>query len=45
MFGIHLEKYPNRFQRMRTTHPKLWKYCIEKLGCGKILDYMDISYR
>ena len=27
-FGVHLEKYPNRFQRMRETHPKLWDYCI-----------------
>lgn len=27
-FGAHLEKYPNRFQRMKETHPKLWDYCI-----------------
>ncbi len=27
-FGAHLEKYPNRFQRMKVTHPKLWDYCI-----------------
>lgn len=27
-FGAHLEKYPNRFQRMKQTHPKLWDYCI-----------------
>lgn len=28
-FGVHLEKYPNRFQRMKETHPKLWDYCIK----------------
>lgn len=28
MFGCHLEKEPNRFQRMKTTHPKQWKYCV-----------------
>ena len=27
-FGCHLEKEPNRFQRMKTTHPKLYNYCI-----------------
>lgn len=27
-FGAHLEKEPNRFQRMKITHPKLWNYCI-----------------
>ena len=27
-FGAHLEKYPNRFQQMKETHPKLWDYCI-----------------
>lgn len=42
MFGIHLEKYPNRFQRMKTTHPKLWHYCCYELGCKEILDYMKI---
>lgn len=28
MFGCHLEKSPNRFQRMKQTHPKLYNYCI-----------------
>lgn len=27
-FGAQLEKSPNRFQRMKVTHPKLWDYCI-----------------
>ena len=28
MFGCHLEKQPNRFQRLKKTHPQLWNYCI-----------------
>lgn len=44
MFGVHLEDEPNRFQRMKQTHPKQWEYCINKLGCGKVLDYIGVSY-
>lgn len=44
MFGVHLEAEPNRFQRMQTTHPKHWNYCINKLGCGKVLDYIGVPY-
>ena len=28
MFGCHLEKEPNRFQRLKVTHPKQYEYCI-----------------
>lgn len=28
MFGCHLEKEQNRFQRMKVTHPDRYKYCI-----------------
>jgi 3'-phosphoadenosine 5'-phosphosulfate sulfotransferase (PAPS reductase)/FAD synthetase len=44
MFGIHKEGEPNRFQRMCHTHPKLYDYSINKLGCGKVLDYIGIPY-
>jgi len=44
MFGVHLEKGANRFQRMFHTHPKQWAYCIDKLGCGKVLDYIGVKY-
>lgn len=36
-FGAHLEKAPNRFQRLKITHPKLWDYCMrpwEEHGLG-----------
>ena len=35
MFGCHLEKAPNRFQRLKETHPKQYKYCI---GGGEMVD-------
>lgn len=44
MFGVHLENEPNRFQRMRITHPKQYNYCINKLGCGAVLDYIGVPY-
>lgn len=44
MFGIHLEKQPNRFQRMKITHPKQYHYCINKLQYDKILNYLGIEY-
>lgn len=28
MFGCHLEKEPNRFQKMKETHPRQYDYCI-----------------
>lgn len=28
MFGCHLEKVPNRFQRLKETHPRQYEYCI-----------------
>lgn len=45
MFGVHLEKEPNRFQRMKITHPKQYDYCINQLGLGKVLDYIGVKYK
>lgn len=44
MFGVHLEKEPNRFQRMKITHPKIYDYCINKLGIGRVLDFIGVKY-
>jgi 3'-phosphoadenosine 5'-phosphosulfate sulfotransferase (PAPS reductase)/FAD synthetase len=44
MFGVHLEKGLNRFQRMQKTHPKQWEYCIHKLGLKKPLDAIGVAY-
>jgi len=42
MYGIHMEKEPNRFQRLAKTHPQLHKYCMEQLGLKEVLDYLNI---
>jgi 3'-phosphoadenosine 5'-phosphosulfate sulfotransferase (PAPS reductase)/FAD synthetase len=39
MFGLHMESYPNRFERMRETHPKLYRYCMEDLGLQKVMEW------
>ena len=49
MFGCHLEKAPNRFQRMAITHPKQYDYCMKPvenggLGIAKVLDYIGVDY-
>ena len=44
MFGIQYDGEPNRFQRMQRDYPKQYAYCIEKLGIGKVLDYVGIPY-
>lgn len=47
-FGCHLEDEPNRFQRLKITHPKLWNYCMKPwgeggLGMRKVLDYIGVK--
>ena len=46
-FGAHLEKAPNRFQRLKITHPKLWDYCMRPreehgLGMRQVLEYIGV---
>ena len=47
-FGCHLEKSPNRFQRLKITHPKLWNYCMKPwedggLGMREVLEYIGVD--
>lgn len=44
MLGSHLEKSPNRFERMKKTHKKQYDYCINKLKLGEVLDYIGVKY-
>lgn len=49
MFGCHLEKEPNRFQRMKQTHPKQYEYCMKPveeggLGLDAVLSYLKIPH-
>jgi len=43
LFGVHLEDEPNRFQRMKKTHPKQYEYCMNQLGLSEVLDYLKIK--
>lgn len=43
-FGCHLEPEPNRFQKLAITHPKQYDYIINKLGMGKVLDFINVKY-
>lgn len=50
MFGCHLEKEPNRFQRMQFTHPKQWGYCMKPiaeggLGLSEVMDYIGVPWK
>lgn len=49
MFGAHLEGCPNRFQKMRTSHPKQWEYAMRPmaaggLGLSEVLDFIGVPY-
>lgn len=44
LFGCHLEKSPNRFERMKYSHPHKYKYFIEKLNYKEILDFIGVNY-
>ena len=53
-FGIHLEKRPHRFDRLREENPKEWEFWMykcckdkatgEKYGWGKVLDYIGVEW-
>jgi 3'-phosphoadenosine 5'-phosphosulfate sulfotransferase (PAPS reductase)/FAD synthetase len=40
-FGIHLEPWPNRFQLMQKTHPRLWDLCMDRYGFQPVLEFMN----
>ena len=44
MYGVHLEKHPNRFEQMKVSHPKQYEYCMTKLGLAEVLDYIGVSH-
>ena len=52
-FGIHLEKRPHRFDRLRARNPKEWEYLMYHLcqdedgteyGWGRVLDYIGVGW-
>lgn len=48
-FGIKQEGTPNRFQRMKETHPRQYAYCMKSLeegglGLREVLEYIGVPY-
>ena len=53
-FGIHLEKRPHRFDRLREENPKAWQFWMyecctdpdtgEKYGWGRVLDWIGVEW-
>ncbi len=44
MFGCHLDKGENRFQRMKRMHPQIYDYCMNRLGIRDVLDFIGVQY-
>ena len=44
MFGVHLEKGTNRFQRLAVTHAELHAYCMENLGMKRVLEFIGVPF-
>lgn len=49
MFGCHIEPRPNRFERLKETHPQLYAYCMKPydeggLGLDEVLTYMAVPH-
>lgn len=48
-FGCQTEKkFPNRFQRLKQTHPMIWEYCMKPwneggLGMKEVLEYINVE--
>lgn len=43
-FGIHIEKRPHRFDRLKETSPREWEFWMYKMGWGRVLDYIGVAW-
>lgn len=41
MFGLQYDGCPNRFDRLKQTHPKIHDYCMTSLGMQEVLDWVN----
>ena len=39
LFGVHLEGTPNRYDRMKITHPKIYDFCMNKLNYKLVFEW------
>lgn len=43
-FGIHLEKRPHRFDRLKENNYDEWKFWMYDMGWGEVLSYIGIEW-
>ena len=48
-FGCHLDKHPNRFEKLKITHPQLYEYCMKSiedggLGMDSVLSFIGVNH-
>lgn len=43
-FGIHMEKRPHRFDRLRKQNYDEWYFWMYKMGWGHVLDYIGVPW-
>lgn len=43
-FGVHMEKRPHRFDRLRESDPKQWEFWMYDQGWGKVLTYIGVEW-
>lgn len=43
-FGIHIEKRPHRFDRLREDNFKEWHFWMYDMGWGEVLDYIGVEW-
>jgi hypothetical protein len=43
-FGIHIEKRPHRFDRLRQDNFKEWRFWMYDMGWGEVLDYIGVDW-
>lgn len=49
MYGLQYEESPNRFERMKITHPKQYEWCMKDvdkggLGLDKVLNFIGVKH-
>ena len=44
-FGIHLDKRPHTFDLLYDRNPDEWRFWMEKVGWGEVLDYIGVAWR
>lgn len=47
-YGCHLENEPNRFQKLKLSHPKIWDFCMKPvsdggLGMKEVLEFINVN--